>query len=145
MMRRLLLLVISLITLQFALSASALAHGWKTPEEAIKAYITAVKTGSGKHIEMAFTESASIQYYNDKGVFLKYSRDDFAKLVDSGSDWDAKIEITDLKKTGKAANATVEFTWGENGEKGYVDYLNLIYDEKDSWHITDKVAQYVDR
>lgn len=145
MMRRLLLLVTSLITLQFAFSTSVLAHGWKTPEEAINAYITAVKTGSGKHIEMAFTESASIQYYNDKGVFLKYSRDDFAKLVDSGDDWDAKIEITDLKKTGKAANATVEFTWGENGEKGYVDYLNLIYDEKDSWHITDKVAQYVDR
>lgn len=124
---------------------SAIAHGWKTPEDAINAYIKAVKTGSGEHIEMAFTESASIQYHDDKGEYLSYTRDEFAKLVDSGSDWDAKIEITDLKKTGRAANATVEFTWGKQNEKGYVDYLNLIYDNKKSWHITDKVAQYVDR
>jgi len=31
---------------------------------------------------------------------------------------------------------------GPDGEEK--DYLNLIYDGK-SWHITDKVAQYVDR
>lgn len=133
------------VTAYWLICFSTFAHGWKTPEDAINAYITAVKTGSGKHIEMAFTESASIQYYNDKGEFHKYSRDEFQKLVDTGNQWDAKIEITDLKKTGKAANATVEFTWGKQGEKGYVDYLNLIYDDKKSWHITDKVAQFVER
>lgn len=144
-MRRFHILASSLFILKFLFTSSALAHDWKAPEDAINAYITAVKTGSGKHIKMAFSESASIQYYNDKGQYLIYTRDDFAKLVDSGNKWDAKIEITHLKKTGNAANATVEFTWGNNGEKGYVDYLNLLYDDKNSWHITDKVAQYVDR
>lgn len=133
-----------------AVPNTAQAHDWKTPEDAINAYIKAVKTGSGEHIKMAFTESASIQFYDDIGEYLSYSRDEFAELVDSGGDWDAKIEITDLKKTGRAANATVEFTWdgtvdGKKAKKGYVDYLNLIYDNKKSWHITDKVAQYVDR
>ena len=138
-------MLFSLACLSLFVSTASNAHGWKTPEEAINAYIKAVKTGSGHHVEMAFTESASIQYYNQDGKFLKYSRDEFAKLVDQSSDWDAKIEITDLKKTGNVANATVEFTWSENGEKGYVDYLNLLFDDKKSWHITDKVAQFVDR
>lgn len=125
-------------------SCSALAHGFKTPEEAVNTYITAVKTGSGKHVEMAFAESASIQYYNDKGTYQNFTRDAFAELVNTGNQWDANIEITDMKTTGFAANATVEFSWGKEQKKGYVDYLNLIYDGK-SWHITDKVAQYVDR
>jgi hypothetical protein len=38
----------------------------------------------------------------------------------------------------------VEFTWGENAEHGYVDYLNLIYADG-SWRIANKVAQYVSR
>ncbi len=125
-------------------SCSALAHGFKTPKEAVNTYITAVKTGSGKHVEMAFAESASIQYYNDKGTYQNFTRDAFAELVNTGNQWDANIEITDMKTTGFAANATVEFSWGKEQKKGYVDYLNLIYDGK-SWHITDKVAQYVDR
>ena len=132
------------IALQLFIGSAVTAAEFATPEEAVKTYITAVSTGSGKHIEMAFTPSASIQYYNAKGEYLTFKRDDFAKLVDSGNQWDAKIEITDMKMTGRAANATVEFTWGENGEKGYVDYLNLTHDGE-SWHITDKVAQYVDR
>lgn len=136
--------LISLIVLLFCFSTSALSHGFKTPEDAVNSYITAVKTGSGNHIEMAFSESASIQYYDDEGDYLVYSRDEFAKLVDSGNQWDATIEITALKNTGYAANATVEFTWGQGGKKGYVDYLNLIFDGK-SWHITDKVAQYIAR
>lgn len=137
----------TLIVFTFILcfSNTSYAHGWKTPEEAIQSYITGVKTGSGKHIEMAFLPTASIQYYDEKGEFRKYTRDAFAKLVDSGSDWDAKIAITDIKITANAANATVEFTWGENGEKGYVDYLNLIFYEKKSWHISDKVAQFIAR
>ncbi len=138
-------------TLRVLLASTALlapnilfAHGFTSPEQAVETYIKAVKTGSGEHIEMAFTESASIQYYNDKGEYRAYTRDEFAKLVDSGSDWDAKIEITELKMTGYAANATVEFTWGKGGKKGYIDYLNLIYDGK-SWHVSDKVAQYIER
>lgn len=128
----------------FSVISGAVAHGFKTPEAAINAYITAVKTGSGGHVEMAFTESASIQYYNEREEFQNFTRDAFAKIVDTGNNWDAKIEITELKVTGRAANATVEFTWGQNNEKGFVDYLNLIDDGK-SWHITDKVAQYVNR
>ena len=121
-----------------------LASTFATPEEAVNTYITAVKTGSGEHINMAFSSAASIQYYDGEGAFKNYTRSDFAELVNTGNQWDAKIEITDLKLTKHAANATVEFTWGENGERGYVDYLNLIYDGT-SWRITDKVAQYVDR
>lgn len=122
----------------------ALAHGFKTPEAAVNTYIKAVKTGSGEHVEMAFAPSASIQYYDEKGEYRVYTRDQFKALVDTGNKWDAKIEITDIKSVGNAANATVEFTWGITGEKGYVDYLNLIYDGK-SWHISDKVAQFVKR
>lgn len=123
---------------------TAFAEDFKTPEAAVNTYITAVKTGSGKHIEMAFSESASIQYYDAEGTLNDYSRDAFAKLVNTGNQWNAKIEITNLKKTKNAANATVEFTWGENGKRGYIDYLNLIFDGS-SWHITDKVAQYIER
>ena len=126
------------------ISAVSLAHDFETPEAAVKTYIKAVSTGSGEHIDMAFTEAASIQYYDREGQYRNYTREAFKKLVDTGNKWDAKIEITDMKKTGNAANATVEFTWGENNQHGYVDYLNLIYDGK-SWHISDKVAQYVER
>ncbi|BDX04805.1 nuclear transport factor 2 family protein [Planctobacterium marinum] len=134
----------SLLFIFMVFATTAFAHGFKSPEAAIESYITAVKTGSGKHIEMAFAESASIQYYDEQGEYKVYSRDSFAKLVNSGNEWDANIEITSLRKTGNAANATVEFTWGSENQKGYVDYLNLIYDGK-SWHISDKVAQFVPR
>ena len=126
------------------LSAASLAHDFASPEAAVNTYIKAVSTGSGEHIDMAFTEAASIQYYDREGVYRYYTREAFKKLVDTGNKWDAKIEITDMKKTGNAANATVEFTWGENNQHGYVDYLNLVYDGK-SWHISDKVAQYIER
>lgn len=134
------------LLLGFILSTIGLAcaQPFSEPEEAIQTYIKAVKTGSGENIKSAFSESASIQYYDEQGKFNDYTRDAFAKLVNTGNEWSAKIEITDMKKTQKVANATVEFTWGENGKKGYVDYLNLIHDGK-SWLITDKVAHYVDR
>ena len=133
------------ITLFFAIANSALSHDFTSPEQAVNSYITAVKTGSGKHIEMAFTETAYIQYYDDLGNYHNYTRDDFLSIVDKSGDWDAGIEITEMKVTGKAANATVEFSWESKGKKhGYVDYLNLIHDGK-SWHIANKVAQYVPR
>lgn len=128
----------------FLSSFQVLAHDFSTPEEAVESYITAVKTGSGQHITMAFDETATIQYYNDKNELKTYSRDEFAKLVSQGNEWDAVIEITNMLRTNNAANATVEFTWGDNAENGYVDYLNLIYDGS-SWHITSKVAQFVPR
>lgn len=133
-----------LVVLSHAMSVSCFAHGFNSPEEALNTYIKAVTTGSAEHVEMAFTESASIQYYDDKGQFQNYSRDDFGKLVGTGNKWNAQVEISDLKVTGKVANATVEFTWGDNSQHGYVDYLNLVHDGK-SWHITDKVAQYIKR
>jgi hypothetical protein len=120
------------------------SHDYEKPQDAVSTYIKAVKTGSGKLVEMAFVESASIQYFDAEGTYQNYTRDAFAKLVNSGNEWDANIEITNLKVTGNAANATVEFTWGDNNQHGYVDYLNLINDGK-SWHITDKVAQYIAR
>lgn len=123
---------------------NAFAEDFESPEAAVNTYITAVTNGSGKHIELAFSESASIQYYDAEGALNNYSRDAFAKLVNTGNQWNAKIEITHLKKTKYAANATVEFTWGEKGKHGYVDYLNLLFDGN-SWHITDKVAQYIER
>ena len=121
-----------------------LAGEFAEPSEAVNAYITGVKTGSGAHLEQAFADTARIQYYNDKGEYQLFTRSEFAAMVDGGSDWDANIEITNLLKTGNAANATVEFTWGESGQHGYVDYLNLIYADG-SWRITNKVAQYVAR
>ena len=120
------------------------AHDFKEPQQAAEAYIIAVSTGSGEHIEMAYTEDATIKYYDHEGRYWDYTRESFAKAVDTGQSWDAKIEITALVVTGNAANATVEFTWGENGEHGYVDYLNLI-NSNGSWHITNKVAQYISR
>ncbi|NMH59151.1 nuclear transport factor 2 family protein [Alteromonas ponticola] len=133
-----------MVVMSLLLSANVLAHDFGSPQDAVNSYITAVKTGSGEHIKMAFLESASIQYFNEEGSYKNYTRDAFAELVDSGNEWDATIEITDVKVTGNAANATVEFMWGEEGKKGYVDYLNLI-NHDGSWHITDKVAQYVER
>lgn len=130
--------------LVLALSANAVAEDFAEPEAAVQAYITAVSTGSGAHIEQAFAENAEIQYYNQDGDYQFFSRDGFAEVVDTGNTWDARIEITNMLRTGKAANATVEFTWGENGEHGYVDYLNLIH-ANGSWRITNKVAQYLER
>jgi hypothetical protein len=120
------------------------AHDYASPEDAVNTYIRAVKTGSGDLVKMAFIQSASIQYFDTDGNYQNYTRDAFAELVNTGNTWGATIEITDLKRTGNAANATVEFTWGDNKQHGYVDYLNLI-NEGGSWHITDKVAQYVER
>jgi hypothetical protein len=125
-------------------SASALAEDFTEPEAAVQAYITGVSTGSGAHIEQAFADNAEIQYYNDSGEYQFFSRAEFAELVDTGNVWDAEIGITNMLRTGKAANATVEFTWGENGEHGYTDYLNLIHADG-SWRITNKVAQYIAR
>lgn len=120
------------------------AHDFKEPNQAINAYITAVSTGSGEHVEMAYTADATIKFYDRNDRFWEYTRESFAKAVDNGQNWDAKIEITALHVSGNAANATVEFTWGENSEHGYVDYLNLIF-SNGSWHITNKVAQYISR
>lgn len=120
------------------------AHDFKEPEQAVNAYITAVPTGSGEHVEMAYTEDATIKFYSRDGSYSDYTRESFAKVVNTSRSWDAKIEITGLLVTGNAANAMVEFTWGDNGEHGYIDYLNLINSDG-SWHITSKVAQYISR
>ena len=125
-------------------NAAVSAHDFSEPQLAVDAYIKAVSTGSGKHITMAYTEDATIKFYDQQQRFHEFTRDSFAEAVDTGNEWDAKIEITELLVTGNAANATVEFTWGEDAQHGYVDYLNLIY-SNDSWHITNKVAQYVSR
>ncbi len=122
----------------------ASAHDFKVPQQAIDAYITGVSTGSGEHVEMAYTSDATIKFYDQNDLYKEYTRESFAKAVNGGEGWDAKIETTALVVTGNAANATVEFTWGENGEHGYVDYLNLI-NSNGSWHITNKVAQYISR
>jgi len=126
------------------LPTPAVAENFSAPEAAVEAYITAVSTGSGAHIEQAFAEGAMIQYYNPEDDYRRYTRSEFAELVDTGSAWDAEIRITNVLRTGKAANATVEFTWGDAGQHGYVDYLNLIHADG-SWRITNKVAQYLAR
>lgn len=126
----------------FALGTTAVAQDFGAPSDAVEAYITGVSTGSGAHIEQAFADNAEIQYYDDKGDYQYYDRAGFAALVNHGNTWDATIEITNLLVTGKAANATVEFTWGEESQHGYVDYLNLI-EADGGWRITNKVAQYV--
>jgi hypothetical protein len=131
-----------LIVLTWA--SASVAEDFAEPADAVQAYITAVSTGSGAHILRAFSDNAEIQYYNGDGEYRFYSRESFADVVDTGEAWDADIEITNLFRTGKAANATVEFTWGEHGQHGYVDYLNLIHADE-SWRITNKVAQYVQR
>ena len=126
------------------ISATALAEDFQEPSDAVDAYITGVRTGTGAHIEEAFADNAEIQYYNGEGEYQFYSRAEFAALVDDGEPWDAEIEITNLLRTGKAANATVKFTWGDRSQHGYVDYLNLIHADG-GWRITNKVAQYVAR
>lgn len=118
------------------------AQGFKEPQQAINAYITAVSTGSGEHVEMAYTADATIKFYDREDRYWEYTRESFANAVNTGNGWDAKIEITALLVTGNVASATVEFTWGEENEHGYVDYLNLI-NANGSWHITNKVAQYI--
>ena len=115
-----------------------------TPEDAINHYITAVKTGSGLHFRIAFKDTAAIQYFDREDQYKQFTRDAFAEYVNTGNQWGAQIEITELKTTGKVANATVEFTWGEQGQFGYVDYLNLI-DDGSGWKISDKVAQFIRR
>ena len=137
---RFLLVVLSALCYTSTVSAS----DFKEPQQAVNAYITGVSTGSGEHVEIAYTEDATIKFYDSEDRYWEYTRETFAKAVNSGRNWDAKIEITALLITGNAANATVEFTWGENSEHGYVDYLNLI-NSNGSWHITNKVAQYVSR
>jgi len=121
-----------------------IAAEFETPEQAINSYITAVSTGSGMHIESAYTDDATIKFYDQQGRFREYSKSSFAKAVDNGQDWDAKINITSLRIIQNAASATVEFTWGENKEHGYVDYLNLIK-VGGYWKISGKVAQYISR
>jgi hypothetical protein len=134
-----------LISITFlCLALSAQSKVFSTPEEAVQSYITGVSTGSGEHVNQAFLVSAEIQYYNQDGKLLEYTRDAFAREVNTGNQWDADIKITNMLITGKAANATVDFTWGADGQHGYVDYLNLIHDGE-SWHITNKVAQYIER
>ena len=120
------------------------AEDFKEPQQAVNAYITGVSKGSGEHVAMAFTDDATIKFYDRENRYLEYTKQSFVKAVSTGRNWDAQIEITKLLRTGNVANATVEFTWGENGEHGYVDYLNLI-NSNGSWHITNKVAQYISR
>ncbi len=132
------------VVLYCLIATAVAAQTFDEPEAAVRAYISGVSTGSGTYIEQAFADNAAIQYYNGDDEYQYYSRSEFAELVDTGNTWDAQINMTQLLRTGKAANATVEFTWGENGEHGYVDYLNLIY-ANGSWRITNKVAQYVSR
>ena len=138
------IVVTTLLLLTSVMTNTAYAKDFATPEEAVESYITAVKTGSGEHITMAFAQGATIKYYDQDAKFQNFVRDDFAKLVNTGNAWDAEIKITNMLRTENAANATVEFKWGEKGEHGYVDYLNLLYDGK-SWHIMSKVAQYISR
>ncbi len=135
-----------LLVLFCALSCASIvsAKELKDPQQAVDAYITAVSTGSAEYIEMAYADDATIKFYDNEDRYWEYTRESFAKAVNTGQKWDAKIEITALLITGKAANATVEFTWGEDGEHGYVDYLNLISLDG-SWQITNKVAQYISR
>tara|TARA_Y100000052_G_C2942343_1_gene81494 strand:- start:928 stop:1239 length:312 start_codon:yes stop_codon:yes gene_type:complete len=71
-------------------------------------------------------------------VGLPDAYDDFAKLVNTGNQSDAKIEIIDMKITGNAANAAVAISWSEQGENGYIDHLNLIFGGS-SWRVTAKV------
>jgi len=123
------------------ISSAVKSHDYATPEDAVNAYIQAVKTGSGELVKMAFQASASIQYYNQEGEFKQFTREEFANAVNTGNEWDASINITSVRKSGFAANATVEFVWGKQQQHAYTDYLNIIYDGK-SWHISDKVAQY---
>ena len=129
------------ISMLFA-NSLLIAAEFETPEQAINSYITAVSTGSGTHIKKAYSDDATIKFYDREGRYWEYSMSTFAEAVDSGKDWDAEINITALRITDNAASATVEFTWGDNQEHGYVDYLNLIKSDG-YWKISGKVAQYV--
>ncbi|KID56148.1 hypothetical protein JF50_17855 [Pseudoalteromonas luteoviolacea] len=120
------------------------AQDFATPQEAINSYITGVTQGIGKNVEMAFQESATIQFFDQRDNFNSFNRNQFIKLIDTGNKWHVNVEITKLLKTKNVANATVEFTWGEHKQHGYVDYLNLVFDGK-KWQVTSKVAQYVPR
>jgi len=120
------------------------AQDFSEPQQAVDAYIAGVSSGSGEHIEMAYTADATIKFYDRESRYLEFTRESFAKVVNTGQSWDAKIETTGLVVLENIANASVEFTWGENGEHGYVDYLNLIQ-SNDGWRITNKVAQYISR
>jgi hypothetical protein len=137
-------LSIQLFAAMLFVASATVAEDFSTPEAAVQAYMTGVSTGSGAHIREAFSTTAMIQYYNQDDAYRLYTRDEFADAVDGGDSWDAKIEITNMLRTGHAANATVEFTWGDQGQHGYVDYLNLI-EADGSWRITNKSAQYVVR
>ena len=136
-------LSLALLSTLFAASV-ALAEDFTEPQQAVNTYIKAVSTGSGEHVELAYAEDATIKFYDRDKRYWEYTRESFAKAVNTGRSWDAKIEITDLRVLGNVANATVEFTWGDNGEHGYVDYLNLI-NSNGGWQITNKVAQYISR
>lgn len=135
---------IAILFLLFTISFQLSAHDFAKPEDAVNAYIQGVKTGSGKHIKSAYQATAEIQFFDQNNTFHQYTRDEFIKLVDTGNQWSADIQITNLLRTKNAAAATVEFTWGEQKQHGYVDYLALIYDGK-RWQITSKVAQYIAR
>ncbi|KZN35273.1 hypothetical protein N480_19710 [Pseudoalteromonas luteoviolacea S2607] len=132
------------LTLLSSTVFSVSAQEFTTPQAAVNSYIKGVSEGVGKRVEAAFQETATIQFFDRRNMFHNYDRNQFVKMVDTGNKWNAKIEITQLLRTKNAANATVEFTWGENKQHGYVDYLNLIFDGK-KWQITSKVAQYVER
>lgn len=146
LLRIIMMKITSLLVLlgTFLCTSVSSAHDFKVPQQAVDAYIKGVSTGSGEHVEMAFMADATIKFYDQEDLYREYSRESFANAVNKGEGWDAAIETTALLVTGNAANATVEFTWGENGEHGYVDYLNLI-NSNGSWHITNKVAQYISR
>jgi hypothetical protein len=139
-MTRLLFILISYILTFTTFTASA--KEFNTPQEAVGTYITGVTLGIGKNIEMAFQKTATIQYFDERGQYQIFGRDQFMQRIDTGNKWAANVEITNLLITGNVANATVEFTWGKEKQHGYVDYINLIFDGQ-QWQITSKVAQYI--
>ncbi|KAF7771920.1 hypothetical protein PCIT_a1886 [Pseudoalteromonas citrea] len=142
-MTRLLFILTSCILLTFP-TLKASAGQFNTPQEAVGTYVTGVTLGIGRNIEMAFQKTATIQYFDERGQYQIFGRDQFMQRVDTGNKWAAKVEITNLLITGNVANATVEFTWGKEKQHGYVDYINLIFDGQ-QWQITSKVAQYISR
>ncbi|MDK1288365.1 nuclear transport factor 2 family protein [Pseudoalteromonas umbrosa] len=141
-MTRLLFILISYILTFTIFTASA--KEFNTPQEAVGTYITGVTLGIGKNIEMAFQKTATIQYFDERGQYQIFGRDQFMQRIDTGNKWAANVEITNLLITENIANATVEFTWGKEKQHGYVDYINLIFDGE-QWQITSKVAQYISR
>ncbi|KZN34101.1 hypothetical protein N474_22530 [Pseudoalteromonas luteoviolacea CPMOR-2] len=142
-MNRLLFIITSLICVSL-MAFKANAHNFMTPQEAINSYVQGVTNGVGKDVEKAFQETATIQFYDSRGSFNNFNRNQFIELINTGNKWSAKVEITSLLITKNAASATVEFNWGKSKEHGFVDYLNLIFDGQ-KWQITSKVAQYVSK